>query len=70
MMRKKVEETVSNQRRLPDPKICRTRYLGQSLDLSKCLMENPDLCEYAVRFDSGVCCRHPDRRSFEKTDRR
>jgi hypothetical protein len=31
-------------------------------------VENPDACEYAVRFGFGVFCCHPDRRSFEKTD--
>ena len=61
--------TVTNQSRLPDTEICRTRYVVQS-DLSQCLVENPDACEFAIRFGSDVICRHPDRRSFEKTDRR
>lgn len=59
--------TVSNQRRLPDPEVCRTEYLGRSLVLSKCLVENPDLCRSALDFGFGVYCSHPDRRSFEKT---
>ncbi len=62
------DDTVTNQRRLPDPEICRTRHLGQTLDYSSCLVENSDSCEHAVRFGSSVFCRHPDRRSFEKTD--
>jgi hypothetical protein len=62
------DDTVSNQRRLPDPKKCRTMYLGQALDLSECLVENPDGCEFAVSFGFGVYCYHSDRRSFEKTD--
>ena len=61
------DDTVSIQRRLPDPEICRTRHLGQTLDLSKCLVENPNSCVYAVRYGSGVYCHHHDRRSFEKT---
>lgn len=59
-------DTVSNQRTVPDPEKCRTRYLGQTLDLSKCLVENPGGCEYAARFGSGAYCHHHDRRSFEK----
>ena len=60
--------TVSNLRRLPDPEICRIRSLAQFPDLSKCLVEDPDGCEFAVRFGSGdaVLCGHPDRRSFER----
>src|ERR1035437_7491221 len=64
------DDTVSNQRRLPDPEKCRTTYLGQALDLSECLMENPDDCEFAVSFGFGVYCYHSDQRRFEKTDRR
>ena len=60
------DETFSNQRRLPDPKICRTRYLGQSLDSSDCLTENPETCQHALRFGSGTLCRHPDHRTFAK----
>jgi hypothetical protein len=41
--------------------------MGPSLDLSKCLVENPNGCVYAVHFGSGVYCHHADRRSFEKT---
>jgi hypothetical protein len=63
------DETVRNQRRLPDPEICRTRYLGCNFPFSYCLAENPDTCKHAVRSGSGVFCRHPDRRSFEKPDR-
>ena len=64
---RKTDATVSNQRRLPNPKLCRTRYLERSPDLLECRVENPDACKYAVRVSSGVICRHPDRRSFEKT---
>ena len=60
------DKAISNQRRLPDSEICRTRYLGETLDFSDCLVENPEACEYALRFGSGILCRHPDRRSFEK----
>jgi hypothetical protein len=63
-----IVDTDSNRKRLPDPKKCRTRYLGPSLPFSDCLVENLNGCEYGVRFGFGVICRHPDRRSFEKTD--
>jgi hypothetical protein len=63
-------KTVRNQRRLPDPKRCRTKYLGRAIDFSKCLMEDPVSCQYAVLISSGVICSHPDRRRFEKTKRR
>jgi hypothetical protein len=56
---------VSNRRRLPNPKVCRTRYLGKDFDLSQCMVKNPNACRYAIPL-SGVLCRHPDRRSFEK----
>jgi hypothetical protein len=67
---RKIDDTVSNQRRLPDPKVCRTKYLGQALDFSKCLVENPDACPYAVSFSSGVICNHLHHRWFDITDRR
>jgi hypothetical protein len=61
------DETVRNHKRLPDAEICRTRYLGPSLDLWKCQVENPETCEYAFRFDTEIICHHPGRRSFEMT---
>lgn len=61
------DDTVNNQRCLPDPEICRTRYLGQTLDFSDCLVENPEGCKYALHFGSRFFCNRPDRRSFEKT---
>jgi hypothetical protein len=63
------DEILSNQGPLPNLKRCLTKYLGQTHDLSKCLVEDSEGCVYAVvRFSSGVICRHPDRRSFEATD--
>ena len=67
---RKTDDNVSNQKRLPDSKECRTRYLGQALDFSKCLAENPEACMYAVSFSGGVICSHPHQCWFEKTDRR
>jgi hypothetical protein len=61
------DNTVSDRRRFPDPKKCRTRYLGEPLGFTKCLMEEPDDCPFAVRFASGVSCYHPDRRNFDRT---
>ena len=62
------DNTASSQRPLPDPEKCRTRYLGKLLGLTECLVENPDSCEFAVRFSSGVSCFHPERRSFDRAD--
>jgi len=59
-----IEGAVS-VRHLPDPEICRTRYLGEALPFSDCLVENPNGCEYARRFPYCVSCCHPDRRKFE-----
>jgi hypothetical protein len=59
------DNTVSQQRRLPDPEICRTRYLLYTLGFTQCLVENPDACKYAERSASGVYCEHPDRRKFD-----
>jgi hypothetical protein len=58
-------DSVKDQRDLPDPKICRTKHLGPGLDLSKCLVEDPDACKFAIRFGPAVLCSHPDRRRFE-----
>jgi hypothetical protein len=55
----------SDQRRRPDPKTCRTRYLGSSFGFSDCLAELPDHCAYSLKFQDGYLCRHPDRRKFE-----
>jgi len=62
------DNTISTQRHLPDPEICRTKYRGDSLGISYCLVENPNACGFSVRLGSSVFCRHPDRRTFEKTD--
>jgi len=62
-------DTVSFQKRLPDLEICRTRYLGQCVNLWHCLMDTPDNCKFAVRIGFGVICRHPIRRGFEKTEK-
>jgi hypothetical protein len=62
------DATVSSQKRLPDPEICRTMRVDQFLELSRCQVEDPDACEYGVRFGFSVYCYHPDRFKFEKTD--
>lgn len=64
-----IGSTVNNQRRLPAPEKCRTRYMGPSLDLSRCLVENPGGCEFAVRYGSDVYCHHRDRRRVENSVR-
>ena len=51
---------------LPNPEICRTRYLGHVINLCECLVNNPNRCPYVLRFGEGVFCRHPDGRKFEK----
>jgi hypothetical protein len=63
------DNVLSDGMHTPAPERCRTRYLGQSLDLSDCLVENTEDCKYALRFGLGIVCRHPDRRGFEKPDR-
>jgi hypothetical protein len=60
------DNTVSFQRHLPDPEKCRTRYRGKALDISNCLMEDPDGCKYVANFGSSIICLHPGRRGFEK----
>jgi len=62
----RIDNTASHQPPVPHRGKCRTMYLGPALDLSKCLVENPDLCRSALDFGFGVYCSHPDRRSFEK----
>jgi hypothetical protein len=62
------DDSVGNQRRLPDMERCLTGHLEHSLDDSVCLVKDPHGCEYARRFGSSVFCQHPDRRSFETTD--
>jgi len=60
-----IDETLSNPRHLPNPEICRTRYLLYGLGFTRCLVENPDVCEFAERSPLGVYCEHPDRRKFD-----
>jgi hypothetical protein len=60
------DDTATNPKRLPNPKICRTSYLTQTLDFSDCRVENPTICKHMLRFGSSFYCRHPERRSFEK----
>jgi hypothetical protein len=60
------DNTVRNQKRLPDPEICRMRYLWEGFDFSACLVENPNSCKHAFGFGFGFLCCHPDRRSLEK----
>ena len=59
------ESSPVGQQRLPDPETCRTRYLGTAFGFSDCLMEDANVCAYALRFGDGHLCRHPDRRKFE-----
>jgi hypothetical protein len=66
-LQKRTGDTVGNQKRLPDPEICRTKYLNPYIIFSDCLVENPSGCEHAVNLGSGVRCYHPGRRSFEAT---
>ena len=67
--RSMADNTVSNQSRLPDTGICRTRHLEHSLEFSVCLVKDPYDCEHVRRVGSGIFCHHPDRRSFEATGR-
>jgi hypothetical protein len=60
-------DSVSNQKHLPDPAVCRTRYLGNYLPFSSCLVEKPESCKYTLRCGDAFLCTHPDRRKFEKT---
>jgi hypothetical protein len=60
----------SDQRRLPDPEVCRTRYLGALFGFSDCLAESPGRCVYSLKFNDGFLCRHPDRRKFELSEQR
>ena len=59
-------DTATDQKRLPDSEICRTAYVAQS-DVSQCLVDNPDACQFAIRYGSGVICRHYARRRFERS---
>jgi CheY-like chemotaxis protein len=53
---------------LPDPKICRTRYLGRRLNLSECLVSCPDDCPYVSQYKQSSFCLHIDRRTFERRE--
>ena len=59
------DDAVRNQRRFPDPEICRTRSVVNAVTFSECLAKDPVSCKYAVSFDLALFCRHPDRRNFE-----
>jgi hypothetical protein len=60
------DDKVANPRRFPDPKICQTRYLGDYLPFSDCLVKNADDCAHALRAGFSFLCNHPHRRRFEK----
>jgi hypothetical protein len=58
-------ETLSNPRHLPNPEICRTSYLLYGLGFTRCLVDNPGVCEFAESSSNGFHCEHPDRRKFD-----
>ena len=51
---------------LPDPQLYRTRFLGQALGLSQCLVKHPFHCPFVRQLENSFFCRHPDCRKFEK----
>jgi hypothetical protein len=51
---------------LPDPQVCRTRFLGQALGLSECLVKSPSHCPYVSQIENSFFCCHPDCRKFER----
>lgn len=59
-------DKVADQHRLPDPRLCRSRYLGDYLPFSDCLVKDPNDCEHVLRAGFSFLCNHPNRRSFEK----
>jgi hypothetical protein len=61
-----LQNTVNNQRHLPDPAICRTDSGGGFPVFSLCMVHNSDGCRHASRLGSLGICLHPERRSFEK----
>jgi hypothetical protein len=60
----------SDQQRLPDQEVCRTRYLGALFGFSDCLAGAPEKCAYSLKFHDGFLCRHPERRKFELSEQR
>ena len=51
---------------LPNPELCRTRYLGRILNLSECLVKSPLHCPYAHQAENNWFCHHPECRKFER----
>ena len=66
--RKVNSSSPSDQQRLPDPEVCRTRYLGDLFGFSDCLAGLPGHCAYSLKFNDGFLCRHPDLRKFELSE--
>ena len=58
-LQRQTDDTIGNRRCLPDPETCRTTSEDQFSDSSKCQVEKPDSCGFAVRLGSGVYCYHP-----------
>ena len=54
------EHLESRFRVLPDVKICRTESMGIDY-FTKCLVEHPEECSFAMFFGYSFFCRHPDR---------
>jgi len=51
-------------RSLPDPDWCHTR--GMTVELSDCLVKQPQSCPHVQPFGNNCFCLHPDRRKFER----
>ncbi len=60
------DDKVAKPRRFPDPKTCQTRYLGDYLPFSDCLVNNAEDCAHVLHAGFSLLCNHPDRRRFEK----
>ena len=56
------EASPAPERVLPDSKVCRAR--GWIGIYALCLVENPSICRYAVSFNTGHFCNHPQRKAI------
>jgi rubredoxin len=59
-------QTLSATRELPDPNICHTMSFAHAGALAKCLVACPTACRYAMGYEGGHLCTHPNWKDFLK----
>ena len=69
MLKKETRPGAGKQTRvLPNPKICRTRFLEIGTEVGECLVKTPKNCCYAMSFgEKYYICHHPNWQDFVRS---